>query len=80
MVAVVAVFSRAFECLSSMVAAVACFVLMIVLSLSSRLQGGAKTKSGVRKHEQREQTLGDVSENLLTMIHKAIPMDQASKI
>ena len=29
---------------------------------------------------QREQTLGDVSENLLAMIHKAIHMDQALKI
>ena len=40
----------------------------------------SKVQKGVRKHAQREQTLGDVSEHLLAMIHKAIPMDQALKI
>ena len=33
-----------------------------------------------RMHQPKEQTLGDISEHLMGMVHKPIPMDQAFKI
>ena len=33
-----------------------------------------------RKHEKSEQRIGDISEEMMAMIHKAIPIDQAYKI
>ena len=39
-----------------------------------------KHVSKPRDHIKREQRIGDISEELMAMIHKAIPIDQAYKI